>query len=64
MLTGDDRGPLSRLSLTLEKVGYFESDDHVVDSRKEARCLFALAGGFDSGSGRIKGWLRFHLKIW
>jgi hypothetical protein len=62
MPTGDDRGPLSQENLTLEKVGYF--DDRVVDSRKKARCLFALAGGFDSGSGRIEGWLRFHLKIW
>jgi hypothetical protein len=64
MLTGDARGPLSQANLTLEKVSYFENDDHVVDSRKKARCLFALAGGFDSGSGRIEGWLRFHLKIW
>jgi hypothetical protein len=64
MLTGDDRGPLSRENMALERVGYFESDDRLVDSPKKTRCLFALAVGFDSGSGRIEAWLRFHLKIW
>jgi hypothetical protein len=34
MLTGDARGPLSQANLTLEKVSYFENDDHVVVSRK------------------------------
>ena len=48
--------------LTLEKVGQYERDG-VVKPRKAVSCQFALAGGFDSTSGGVAGWLSFGVKI-